>query len=302
MKIFMLHDVREFDPNFFPERYKLNSFLTDLEFIRGINKISNNICDPHHIFARLNNKIYCNDILLTFDDGLKDHLWVAEYLADRGIYAIFFIPFGSILEGKFIDSHLIQFLIASGYRNEIEKYLYSYLIKNNFSKKIIDNYRLSNHKSNTWSEQEIFITRVIREVFNFSTRKILLDYLVDKYIPLNLAQLHKSFYLNLSDINKILSLGHVLGSHGYFSYSLKNESESSIKSELSNSFDQLHKYPAIPYKSISWANGGFTDTIGKHAIGYGYEIGFGTGHLAVSTSSNMLNLPRLDATKLEIFV
>ena len=301
MKIFMLHDVREFDSNFFPERYKLGSFLTNSEFIRGINKISKNICDPKKIFSYLNNNNSSDRIILTFDDGLKDHLWVAEFLAQRGIYAIFFIPFGSILEGRYVDSHLIQFLIASGYRDEIEKYLYTILIEKNYSLQMINNYKISKHKNNTWTQQEVFITRVIREVFDYNSRKILLNNLVRNYISLNLETVHKTFYLNLNDIEKIIDLGHVIGSHGYYSYSLKEEPEKSINNELSMSFNKLCNYSSLPYKSISWANGGFTNDIGIRALEYGFEIGFGTSPFLVSKKSNRLNLPRLDATKLDIF-
>ena len=302
MKIFMLHDVRGFDQNFVPERYKLDSFITDLEFIHGISKILNKILDPHTSFNQLNSLVSSDKIMLTFDDGLKDHLWVAEYLAKKSLYAIFFIPFGVVLEKKFVDSHLIQFLIASKFKDDIKQDLYTLLVKNSFSEKMINSFRVSKWKNNVWSEQDIFITRVIREVFDYSSRKVLLEDLINKYFAQNLENLHKSFYLDSYDIKKILSLGHVIGSHGYNSYNLRNEPEISINSELTKSYDHLCKYSSLPYKCISWPNGGFSDYIDSRATNIGFELGFGTEHRHVCANSNRLNLPRLDATKLGIFV
>ena len=116
MNILMLHDIREFQENFFPERYKLPSFLSPQQF----NNIINNLTNSKSNILSLNDSLLINDInisnnltVLTFDDGLKDHLAIARDLASENIKACFFIPSGPILEKSIIDSHKIQFILAS---------------------------------------------------------------------------------------------------------------------------------------------------------------------------------------------
>ena len=138
MKILMFHDIRDLDYNFFPERYKHHSFLSVTQFKKGIEVILNNISNPDNIINKLPDPLFNKKFILTFDDGLKDYLWVAEYLAKKNISAIFFVPIGIIKEKKFIDSNLIQFLLSTKYKKEIQQILYTHLLDKGLLKKKID--------------------------------------------------------------------------------------------------------------------------------------------------------------------
>jgi hypothetical protein len=300
MKILMLHDVRPYDPDFFPERYAQHSFLTDTEFMNGINKVRSNIVNPQALFHfSINHKV--EDVVLTFDDGLKDHLWAAEFLAGMGLSAIFFIPFGVISEKIFINSHLIQFLVASGRQSEIEKYIHDFLSENGLTKDQINGYYISRWAKNVWSQQEIFITRTLREALNGNLRQQMINYLSSEYLPVDLDDLHDKFYLNFPEVEKIASLGHIIGSHGYFSLDLRFENDDTVHSELHKSFSYLSKYPA-KNRIISYPNGGVSDNIKRVAEEIGYEFAFGTRHEAITATFDKMNISRLDGTKLGLFV
>jgi peptidoglycan/xylan/chitin deacetylase (PgdA/CDA1 family) len=299
MKIFMLHDVRSFNPDFFPERYSQHSFLTNDEFLRGINRICTSIAQPSELLQLA--KIHSSsDIILTFDDGLKDHLWVAEVLASMGISAIFFIPFGVIDKKLFINSHLIQFLNASGYRGEIEKYISKFLASFGLTENVIKSYYVSRWTNNIWSDQEVFITRSLREALSGTLRQEMINYLVSKYLPISLDELHTNLYLNFSDVERISNLGHIIGSHGYLSLDLRFEDDATRYNELDKSFAYLNQYS--DHRFISYPNGGFSSEIREIATKIGYNIGFGTLHQDISFPCDVLNMPRLDGTKLDIFV
>ena len=299
MKIFMLHDVRSFNPNFFPERYKQHSFLTNDEFLRGINRIRTSIVQPTEL-SRLAKIHRSSNIILTFDDGLKDHLWVAEVLASMGISAIFFIPFGVIDKKLFINSHLIQFLNASGYRVEIEKYIKMFLTSSGLTEDVINSYYVSRWTNNIWSDQEVFITRSLREALSGILRQEMINFLVSKYLPISLDELHTNLYLKFSDVEAISSLGHIIGSHGYLSLDLRFEDDATRYNELDKSFAYLNQYS--DHRFISYPNGGFSSEISKIATKVGYNMGFGTLHQEISLPCNEMNIPRLDGTKLDIFV
>lgn len=298
MNILYFHDIRPFDPYFFPERYKKHSFITDKQFINIINNLENRINHPKEIKKFFSKKYVSKDIILSFDDGLKDHLWVANYLYKKGISAIFFIPFGIIKNKTFIHSHLIQFLIASGYSKEIEKYIYNFLLKTEgLEKKQIKNYYTSRWKNNIWTKEEIFITRTLRESLNINLREKIIRILVEKYLLIDFKDLHNNFYLNFQDIKEIKKLGHFIGSHGYFSHDLRFLNIKSIYEELKRSFFFLKKFTNKDCRFISYPNGGCNDQIKKIAQKIGYEFGFSTHYYHISMKSDLLNLPRLDGTK-----
>lgn len=304
MNVLMLHDVRPFDNNFFPERYKQHSFLTDDEFANGISILEKDLINFDYIVnSEIANgiEVMPEKYALTFDDGLKDHIWVAQYLADKKITAAFFIPFGVIQEKTFIHSHLIQFLIASGELKSIAFDLHKLLQQEcKFTDNQILSYKISKWKNNLWSEDEVFITRVLREVFSFERRDHILKSLSKKYLKIDLAEIHDSFYLSDKDIRLIAEMGHYIGSHGYYSLDLRYESQEVAQCEIVRSYDFLNEYDN-QIKTISYPNGGFSDLIRNIVSSTGFQYGFGTTHCSINIDDDALHLPRLDGTKLGIF-
>lgn len=300
MKILMFHDIRKFNYNFFPERYNHHYFLTDNQFKKGIDIISHKISTPDNIIDKLQNPLFDKKFILTFDDGLKDHLWVSKYLAKKGISAIFFVPMGIIQTKKFIDSNLIQFLLSTKHKKEIQQFLYVCLLNKGFLKSKINSFKISKWKNNVWSEEDVFITRVLRENFDYNSRYIILKKMALKFLDYNLQKLHDDFYLNMDDLNQIKKLGHIIGSHGYYSFDLTKEKKTIVKKDLVFSIKNLDKIMTKGYKSISWPNGGCNEFICEQAKELGFELGFGSGDTNVKLLKN-LNIARQDASKMEIF-
>lgn len=295
----MLHDIRPFDEKFFPKRYEKHSFLTEKQFLNGLNNIKYMVLDPLTISNK--NRHLIEGSILTFDDGLKDHLKIAQILAEQKISAIFFIPFGIIGSEKFIDSHLIQFLIASIDNNILCKEIQNFLENNNVDKFTIDSYKISRWKNNLWSTEEIFVTRSLRESMSFQKRIELLELLIGKYFTYDLLELHKNIYLTFEDIKAINDLGHIIGSHGYYSVDLRFQNLETINYELSESLNSLTEYNQS-ILSISYANGGYNHDVQQSVLELGYQFGFGTTHSDIGINDIDLHLPRLDGTKINLFI
>jgi peptidoglycan/xylan/chitin deacetylase (PgdA/CDA1 family) len=299
MNIVFFHDIRPFDPNFFPLRYKKSSFINRNQFLNIIDQLKKRIAHPSELKNFFLNKYITKDIILTFDDGLKDHLWVADFLFKNGISAIFFVPFCIINSKEFVDSHVIQFLIASGNLNEIEKDIYNFLLKESgLNKKQIENFYISKWKNNQWSKQEVFITRSLREAKNYQLKKEIIKNLTEKYLPIKFADIHCNFYLNFNELLEIEKQGHIIGSHGFYSTDLRFQDSNFIYQDLNNSFNFLKRFKSLNYKMISYPNGGFNEEIINLSRKVGYEIGFTTTNLHVQLKNNLLTLSRFDATKL----
>lgn len=300
MKVLMLHDVRAFDKNFFPQRYAQHSFLTQNQFLNGLKALNKNLIEP--ILLEVGNRPLCeNEVLLTFDDGLKDHLKVAEILADKGKKAVFFIPFGVIQSGEFIASHLIQFLIAGADLTKLSTWIANELIKLGCSLDCINKFAVSKWENNLWHRDQVFVTRVLREYGDSKKRKKLLMSALATFFSYDLGALHENLYLTSADIVEINRMGHTIGSHGWMSCDLRYEESNIIERELIFPLDVLK---GISDKNpwISFANGGTSEIIERECRKAGYTCAFGTEHKSISNFSlERFNLPRLDGSKLGEF-
>ena len=104
MKAIMYHYIRNKSKEF----SNLN-ILKKKEFLRQINLFGyNNLINREEdIFTYKKNKI-----ILTFDDGFKDHIYVAETLNKIGITGVFFITTGQYENNQILDVHKTQLLCA----------------------------------------------------------------------------------------------------------------------------------------------------------------------------------------------
>ena len=298
----MLHDIRDFNPNFFPERYKMPYFLDNNQF----NNIINNIINSQSGTLTFNENLtidpdnYCNKYILTFDDGLKDHIFVARKLKKHNIKAVFFIPSGPIEDKIIIDSHKIQFIIASTDPNNIISYIYSsYELFFNKSRSDLDCFYMSKWKDNIWPKEMVFITRILREFDDISWRKRILNELFNKYVSSDNDSFANEFYLNKCEVNEILALGHLIGGHGHYSYDLRFEDERTVYDEIRKMNFFLESFK-VEKKYFSYPNGGFNDDVVNELMCYNFKYAFTTGHRKLDSKDHILKLPRLDATKTDL--
>ncbi|TXE85104.1 polysaccharide deacetylase [Campylobacter peloridis] len=112
MKIIMYHYVKD-KTNLPYFRYlSLENFKKQLDFFE--NKFGFVKYDDFINFKKTKNyESIKNKILLTFDDGLKDHFdFVFPELLKRKIFGIFFIPTKILNYKKALDVHRIHYLLG----------------------------------------------------------------------------------------------------------------------------------------------------------------------------------------------
>lgn len=256
IRAFMFHDIRDLEDTKYPERYKLKSFLRRNQFEFQISKIMS----KYQIISSLDiKKIDLNNnidyAVLTFDDGLRDHYYVYNYLKSLNISGTFFIPRKPIIENIVMDTHKIQFLLSVTNENDLTNE-----ILNLFSEKteIWEKYSKTKWKNNWWTKEMIFITNFLRNhEGNNVNRYELINFLFEKYVTKNHTQISKDLYLTESQINEMSINGMVIGGHGDFSENLLLVK--SYKSEIDNSYEFVSKYSDTFV--FSYPNGGFNDEI-----------------------------------------
>ncbi|MBI3306196.1 MAG: polysaccharide deacetylase family protein [Candidatus Omnitrophica bacterium] len=107
------HYVRDVNKTNFPELKALavKDFLTQLDWLEANYRILDS--PSFHAALHGETKITKPSVLLTFDDGFKDHYeTVFPILKKRGISAIFFVPTNCLIKPQMLNVHRIHFLLA----------------------------------------------------------------------------------------------------------------------------------------------------------------------------------------------
>ena len=180
-------------------------------------------------------------VLLTFDDGYKDHYTeVFPVLISEGIQGSFYPPAKAIIEHKVLDVNKIHFILASVINkktlvNEVFKLLDQFREQYNLESN--DFYYNKLAKPNRFDTKEvIFVKRILQVELKEELRLILTDLLFKKFVGISEEVFSKELYMNINEIKIMKKNGMHIGSHGFDHYWLnsliKNMQEDEIKKSL----------------------------------------------------------------------
>ncbi len=295
-KVLMYHYIRSFD-----KKFPYFNFLHVKDF-----KKQNVYLKKKKGFFDLNESITKNikknKILLTFDDGLKEHLNIAEYLNKKKIIGFFFIPSLPLIENDFLPVHKLH-LIFGKYNSDQIKYILKKL-RIKLNTKLIFSYfkkqkNFLQNKKNSERNEKIYLKtllnnidqknpKVIRKIFNFCFKKS------------EQKKIFKNFYLNKKDIKKIDKLGMLIGSHGHSHKILSKMNYYLQMEDITKSLDFLSKiikkkinYFCFPYGGFNMFNKNTLRILKRNGIIYSFNV-----HSRDWTyRSNNLFIPRYDCNE-----
>ncbi len=293
--IIMYHYIRKYNPkiknlNFLHQK----DFIKQLKFFdKNFNPIglSNDLLDFDH-----NDK----KVLLTFDDGLKEHLLVAKILKKKNIKGIFFISSKPLIDKDFLTVHKIHLILGKYDKAKIKELferfnLTHFLRKKNFGvfkgqKNLLKKIKYSEKKS------EIYF-KVCLNIISQKKPKIidnLFDYCFSKKIQ---KRIFKNFYLNKSDIKRLAKMGMEIGSHGHshkvLSLLKKKEQLKDIKKSimfLENLIGKPINFFCYPYGGKKMYNNDTINILKTLKIKKGISV----DSRKLSKNDSFLEMPRFD--------
>ena len=260
IRSFMFRDIRNLENTNYPNRYNLKSFLNEEQFRFQVDKIRNRYkiissLDVKNIDIKNDSNDYA---ILTFDDGLSDHYNVYKHLKSLKLSGTFLVPKMPVIKNKVMNTHKIQFILASADEKIIKDEILS-LFDN--KEEIWKEYSVTKWKNNWWSKEMIFITNFLRRYKDDKVNNYqLTTHLFETFVSKDEFGFSKDLYLNLENIEEMSNNGMVIGGHGDISENLLliNDYKSDInesKKFISNySNDFVFSYP----------NGGYNDDIKDH--------------------------------------
>jgi peptidoglycan/xylan/chitin deacetylase (PgdA/CDA1 family) len=241
-KIVMYHYVRPIKNSKYPEikGLELDGFIRQIEYFKKnftfitAKQLLSCICEGDLLPK--------NSILLTFDDGLKDHfLHVFPVLQKLNIQGLFFPTAETIESKKVIDVHKIHFILANcENKNKIIDEIFTFINKNK------KEYALNSPESyfkelaipNRFDTKEvIFIKRILQRALPRRLRSQIVDYLFKKFVTEDEKSFSEELYLSYDDIHEMQESGMYFGSHGYSHEWLTYLNETELNLELKKMFE-----------------------------------------------------------------
>jgi peptidoglycan/xylan/chitin deacetylase (PgdA/CDA1 family) len=294
MKSIMYHYVRDYN-----SEYPSFIHLSKDKFINQIKNFQNNgiIENENEIFNF--NKKY----ILTFDDGFKDHLYVAEELKKRNYIGIFFIPTLPYKNKTILDVHKAHLITGKMGGTKSLNMLFKYLKDTKEDKflNIIEKEKFkSAYKNQNDEEDKKEFKRIINYYGDVDKKKLILNYLL-KIFEINVSI--TDFYLTEKEIKYISDIGMIIGSHGVSHTLLSRLSYEKQKKELKESKKFLENITNKKCKTFCYPYGGkisYNNNTLNILKELDYEISFSVESRDITLKDlkdNKYELPRYDCNQ-----
>ena len=239
----------------------------------------------------IENKISSNKVLLTFDDGLKDHYnYVLPELVKRKISGFFFIPSAILTTRNILNVHKIHYLLSKLNSNELLNSIKK-KIDISFFSKVLDEeiYSYSEHDKN-----ELLIKRLLNYSLKHEFSNSITDELLSEYSLR--SDLFDKLYLNKNELSELSSFGQIIGSHAYDHQVLSSLSKEEQFSQLDHSMVSLEKYMPDDFKTFCYPYGykmSYNDETLKILDNFNIDYAFVFDNKKYLNSNN-LEISRLD--------
>lgn len=251
MKAIMYHYVRIPDsriPNF--------KFLHFEDFKKQLDYFQSNyqIIDP----LVISKSVAADGIILTFDDGLKDHFdFVMPELIKRNLKAIFYISTGVYQKNKLLDVHRLHILLGK-YGGA---FIYNRL-KSLITDEMLVDAHVEEFKKLTYASQEnddftTIAKRIVNYFIGYTYRENIMDQLMSDLFD-DEEKLSASFYLSENEIRDMHNQGMLIGSHTVNHKVMSKLSGEEQEFEIEKSFSFIESITkGLKCKTFCYPYGGF---------------------------------------------
>lgn len=221
-----------------------------------------------------------NCVILTFDDGYKEHFnTVFPILQDNNIFGYFYPSYGIIGSNDILKVHKIHYVIDT-YTLD---YLLDYIIKARGVKYYICN-------KSKWNTNEIVFVKDV--LFN---RPDILEMLYSN----NVGEL----YLNFDNMIEMCNSGMQFGCHGFFHDKLDLLPLHDKFSDINSSIIEMVRFGILPNSlSVSYPYGRYSEELINVVKYFGCKVGFTIEPRGFDKYCNMYKLPRIDAKEVYKFL
>ena len=304
--IVMYHYVRDLENSRYPriKGLSLERFRNQLAHIEAnYNPISAE--DILEAMAFPHRRLPKNAILLTFDDGYRDHYEnVLPLLKDKRIKACFFPMAQAIVEHKVLDVNKIQFILAAVENVQplleevftaLDEFRATYPVKSR------EAYLAEITEQHRYDPREVTVfKRLLQRELPAPVRAELVQRLFTRYVSSDERSFADELYMSLDELRAMKSEGMHIGSHGYTHAWLNSIDPERQETEIDLSLGFLRQ-AGIPLDdwTICYPYGGYDDSLLEILRNRHCRLGFTVEpRIANLEREGRLTLPRIDTNDL----
>ncbi len=249
----MYHYVRPIENS--QLRYlSVNDFEQQLNWLQ--TNLGNIITQDQWDAARLGEPI--TGVLLTFDDGLKDHInFVLPILKAKGFFGIFFVNTSPLESSCVLPVHLTHVLLSLDKTDEILDFFTKFIPPQVFEAADRE-IAATRYKNQHDFEANIELKRLVNYLFMDIDLTALLDLAAQKFLSVSISELSSSWYLSKEDVIELRDSGMRIGSHTSTHRLLSKLDKSTIFAELDESKRVLEKVLGEQIDEFCYPYGGWT--------------------------------------------
>ncbi len=304
--IIMYHFVRDLKHSRFPDikGLSLEEFKGQVAYIRqyyhviGVPELLAALESPEQSLPP-------RALLLTFDDGYRDHFDnVLPILLENGMTGCFFPPAKAVTEQEVLDVNKIHFILAAvPDKTRILDSLFTLLdqARGEFPLQDRADYhqRLA-HPNRFDTAEVILIKRLLQRELPEVLRKRITDELFKQYVTQDEPAFSRELYMGISELRALREAGMYIGSHGYDHYWLDTLDGQSQEREIDLSLRFLEAVGSgIGNWVIGYPYGAYNDSLLGILRKKGCKAGFTTEvRIADLDHDDPLTLPRIDTNDL----
>lgn len=292
--VIMYHHVQDINKRRFPHLHaRSNSeFDTQIEYLDQNFQIV-----PFIDLASQSDR----KVVLTFDDGLKDHYKnVFPKLVKKNLFGQFFVSSAPLVKSIVLDVHKIQLLLASQNINFLFKQLQDRIKGVSLADKEIGD--LFEDKKNRFDDVKVSnFKRLLQRDLPREVRNQVVSSMFEHYFPGEESTISNQLYMSISELQEMKKVGMLIGNHTETHPWLSCLDVEEAVREVENCEQLLidldlvtidEKYIAYPYGDISKD---LCNELGR----LGYQTGYTTQPTYLNRNElNPLRIPRLDTNDL----
>ena len=255
MKAVMYHYVRPHDPELPYFRYlHIDDFVKQLEYFGNeygfIGKEDFREC--------LSSGEPKDGVILTFDDGIKDHYrYVLPELLKRNLWGIFYIPTSPFLTGKLIDVHRIHMLLGKYGGKEIAETMQKIVMDEMLSHAYVEEFRTKTYVRQNNTTSTNYVKRLLNYFIDYKYRQHIIDALMLTYYPNEINLVH-DFYMTKNELIYMNRHEMTLGSHTVSHFVMSKLDPNEQETEIASSFLMIELIAGKPdLKTFSYPYGEF---------------------------------------------
>lgn len=277
MKAIMYHYVRPDNPKHpYFRHLHLDNFIRQLDYFG--NEFG--FIDQCTFLECLESNRPADGVILTFDDGFKDHYrYVLPELRKRNLWGIFYIPTAPYFDKYLLDVHRIHLLLGTYGGKIIGERIRNQINDNMLSHEHIDEFHKLTYTKQTNDSSTEYVKRMLNYFIDYRYRAEVIDQLMSDFYPDEEALIDE-YYMSPQELKCMISEGMTIGSHTVSHPVMSKLEPQEQNNEIKTSFENLEAMIGpLNTRTFCYPYGGFhtftTETeslLHQHNVRFSFNV------------------------------